>query len=64
MRISLNQAAQLLLKRGAGIEENHHHPRKIGDALDRFFGGMSKKDADAIDEALEWSRKIDAKYWR
>jgi hypothetical protein len=59
MRISLNQAAQLLLKRWAGIQEPKHDAKKIGNALDRYFGGMSAKEAKEIDAAVKWGRRCD-----
>jgi hypothetical protein len=44
--ISLNQAALLLLRRGAGLVESPESASSVGHALDRFVGRWSPKDEE------------------
>lgn len=63
--ISLNRAAVKLLKRGAGISGGRYGENRIGSALDRFFGTMSKEEADELDAIIEEEcEKIDESIWK
>jgi len=42
--VSLNKAALLVLRRGAGLLESGPSPAAIGDALDRFIGRWSASE--------------------
>ncbi len=42
--VSLNEAALLLLRRGAGLNEADQSSASVGDALDRFIGSWSAAD--------------------
>ncbi len=64
MHVSLNQAAQRLLKKGAGVSEPRANPRRIGGALDRFFGTWSAQEARKVRQALEAFEKVDEDLWR
>jgi hypothetical protein len=63
-RISLNQAALRLMRKGAGIVESREPPRVIGHALDRFFGTWTDEQARKFDEAVSWFETIDPEGWR
>ena len=63
-RISLNQAALKLLRRGAGLPDGQGDGRNIGDALDDLFGSWSQDEADALDAALEVFESVDESAWR
>ena len=64
MHVSLNQAAQLLLKKGAGVADPRTNPRRVGAALDRFFGTWSPQEARKVGKALEAFEKVDEELWR
>lgn len=64
-RISLNRAALLLIRRGAGLEEANSKPRDvIGDSLDRFIGDWTDDEARAFDRAVAVFESVDADAWK
>ena len=63
-RCSLNRAALMLLRRGAGLSENGGATGAIGDSLDAFFGGWSAEDAREFDEAVAVFERVDDEVWR
>jgi len=65
-RISLNKAAILLLRRGAGLrEEGDGEPEgAVGNSLDAFFGGWTAAEAKAFDDAVAVFEQIDEAIWR
>lgn len=48
--VSLNQAALMLLRKGAGLSSRLTQP--IGDALDPFVGSITAEDTAAAEEAV------------
>ena len=63
--ISLNRAAVKLLKRGAGLLDGKYGENRIGNALDHFFGTMSKEEAEELDAVIEEEfEKIDESIWK
>ena len=50
--MSLNKAAALLMRKGAGLPEPGAGPERIGDSLDHFIGSWAKDEAflDSIRE--------------
>jgi CHASE3 domain sensor protein len=56
---SLNKAALKLMRRGAGLDAVASSGPGIGDQLRQFSGGLSKDEADAIDQAISESRQSD-----
>lgn len=61
--ISLNQAVQRLLRRGAGLERTGS-PRAIGSALDDLIGTWTEDEARQLDEAVKDFEQVDAELWR
>lgn len=66
--LSLNRAALLLMRRGAGLER---HPvaevddsSTIGSALDGFIGVWSEEDEEEFLRAIEGLDRIDPELWR
>ena len=51
--ISLNEAALLLLRRGAGLADSAERGERVGSSLDHLIGGWTHKEADELDAALE-----------
>jgi len=48
MGVSLSQAAVELMRRGAGLVPQRGAPPRIGAAVDRFVGSLSREDAAAL----------------
>jgi hypothetical protein len=62
--ISLNKAALLLLRQGAGLRAPEEDPLVIGDSLDVYFGSMSGEDAEAVTQAVKTlDRTRDEEFW-
>ena len=62
--LSLSQAALELMRRGAGLAAPRGIPPRIGSAIDRFVGTLSREDAAALEEASEQFEVIDPAMWR
>jgi len=63
-RISLNQAALRLLRRGAGLAEGADTAERVGSSLDHLIGNWTLEEADELDAALEDFETIDADAWK
>jgi hypothetical protein len=61
--ISLNRAALLLLRRGAGLEEETGGPDVVGSALDQFIGSWAEEQAEELLEAVTACEQIDEEFW-
>ena len=61
---SLNKAALMLMRRGAGLEPEHADPQRVGDNLDRYLGSWTAEEAAAFDAATADLRNIDPEFWR
>ena len=61
-RLSLNQAALKLLRKGAGLADQHLRP--IGDALSSFVGTLSDDDARALELAIRSADEADLRAQR
>ncbi|WP_420638137.1 hypothetical protein [Candidatus Poriferisocius sp.] len=62
-RISLNQAALRLLRRGAGLEGGRGNPKAVGTSLDHLIGSWTAEEADEFDAALEDLQNLDEDLW-
>jgi len=63
--VSLNKAALRLLQRGTQTSTSEvAAEEKIGHSLDKFFGIMSKEEADAIMETNKVFDVIDQELWK
>ena len=61
---SLNQAANFLLRKGAGLLDPPQNTG-VGNQLDAFIGSWSEEEANALDERVAEVRKvIDEEIWR
>lgn len=63
-RISLNQAALRLLRRGAGLADGAETAEGVGSSLDHLIGSWTPEEADELDTALEDFETIDADAWK
>jgi hypothetical protein len=64
-QISLNKAALILLRRGAGLAESPGRSRSglVGDALDSFVGVWSAADEREFLDALSVFEQVDPELW-
>lgn len=63
-RISLNRAALLLLRRGAGLEEGAKERDVVGDSLDRFIGDWTGAEARSFEKAVSVFETVDEDAWK
>ena len=61
--VSLNKAALLLMRRGAGLDTQGQQPDVVGDSLDHLMGGWSEEDAAEFREATKDFDRIDESLW-
>ena len=61
-RTSLNRAVISLLEKATGVAKPG--TEEVHTELDRFFGCMSKEEAQELDRAIWEQRQIDPKTWR
>lgn len=62
--ISLNRAAVLLIRRGAGLDDDEARANVIGDSLDEFIGSWTVEDEAAFLGSIEAMEQIDDELWR
>jgi plasmid stability protein len=60
--ISLNKAALLLLRRGAGADKPPQ-PNVVGSSLDHLIGTWSEEEAAELESAIESCEQIDEAFW-
>jgi len=63
-QISLNRAALLLMRRGAGLSLRPGPENSVGGALDSFIGVWSRDQETELLEAIEPLDQIDPELWR
>lgn len=63
-RISRNQAAVRLLRKGARLEDPDQAPNAIGDSLDWFIGSWTDEQAKELEAALVDFEMLDEDLWR
>ncbi len=61
--LSLNRAALLLMRRGAGLAERGRTSGQVGTALDTFIGAWSQEQEDELLQALDPLDRIDPEMW-
>jgi hypothetical protein len=62
--ISLNRAALLLLRKGAGIERSGKQIAVVGDSLDHLIGKWSSEEAGEFLESIKLFEQIDRSFWK
>lgn len=62
--ISLNKAAVLLMRRGAGLDDDRAHSKVIGDSLDEFIGSWTAGDEAQFLDTIEAMEQTDDELWR
>jgi hypothetical protein len=61
--ISLNKAALKLMRKGAGLGDEHSEHDIVGDSLDHLIGTWSPKEAEEFDVAVEDLSHVDLSMW-
>jgi hypothetical protein len=62
--VSLNQAALILLREGAGLEVPRRRANTVGDSLDGLIGSWSKDEESEFLQAISLLEEIDQSLWR
>jgi hypothetical protein len=62
--ISLNKAAIMLIRKGAGINEDDLSPEVIGNSLDSFIGSWSSDEESEFLKSIEDTENIDQDMWK
>jgi len=62
--VSLNKAALLLMRRGAGLVESGASSSAIGSALDQFIGRWSAADEKRLLEGIAACETVDEALWK
>lgn len=62
--ISLNRAALVLLRRGAGLLQKKDDRVCVGDSLDKFIGSWSKRDESALLRGIAACEAVDEEIWK
>lgn len=62
--ISMNKAAVLLLRRGAGLGPDGRSLNVVGDALDEFVGIWTPEEERAFLESIDVLEQVDESLWK
>lgn len=62
--VSLNQAALILLREGAGLERRTRRANVVGDSLDHLIGSWSEAEEVEFLDAIRGLESIEAALWR
>lgn len=62
--VSLNQAALLLMREGAGIQSPRRRANVVGESLDALIGSWSKNEEATFLRAIAAFDKVDPAFWR
>jgi hypothetical protein len=62
--VSLNKAALMLLRKGAGLIDPIESSTAVGDALDRFIGSWSEAEEKRVLEGMAPLEAVDESLWK
>ena len=62
--VSLNRAALLLMRKGAGLDGPGGRANVVGDALDHLAGTWSETEAQEFQRAIGVFEVVDRELWR
>lgn len=62
--VSLNQAAVLLLRQGAGLTGGARRSGKVTQSLSKLIGAWSKAEFEDFEQALQPLERIDSELWK
>ena len=64
LHISLNRAAVMLIRKGAGLREDNSGPDVVGQSLDSFIGSWSREDEAKLLDSIREMEQIDQELWQ
>jgi hypothetical protein len=64
LRISLNKAAVMLIRKGAGLREDDSGPEVVGKSLDSFIGSWSREDEAKLLDSIREMEQVDQDLWQ
>ena len=62
--VSLNQAALILLREGAGLHAPQRRANMVGDSLDHLIGSWSEAEESEFLQAVSGLEEIEPSLWR
>jgi hypothetical protein len=62
--VSLNQAALILLREGAGLEAPRGRAKVVGDSLDALIGSWSKAEEAEFLQSISGFEEVDPSLWQ
>jgi hypothetical protein len=62
--VSLNQAAVMLLRQGAGLESAARQSRRVGDSLNKLIGTWTRAETTQFLESARPLEKVEAEFWK
>ena len=62
--ISLNKAALLLMRRGAGLDRPTQRQDVVGNSLDELFGSWTQEQQQELAEAIQIFEQVDDSFWK
>jgi hypothetical protein len=62
--VSLNQAALILLREGAGLDGPRRRANVVGDSLDHLIGSWSKAEESEFLQAISGLEEIEPSLWQ
>jgi hypothetical protein len=62
--VSLNKAALMLLRRGAGLDPVARPPDSVGGSLDEFIGCWTEREEREFLASIEGLQAVDESLWR
>ena len=63
-RVSLNQAAVMLLRQGAGLDHVSKPQERIGDSLNKLIGAWTDEEAAELLKSIRPLERIDSELWK
>jgi hypothetical protein len=64
LHVSLNRAAVMFMRKGAGLREDDAGPEVVGESLDPFIGSWSREDEARLLDSIRQLGQIDPDLWK
>ena len=62
--ISLNKAAVMLIRKGAGLRQDESGPEVVGASMDSLIGSWSREEEAEFLESIRETEQIDPGLWQ
>ena len=63
-RVSMNKAAVMLIRKGAGLHYEDAGPETVGASLDSFVGSWSREQEQEFLRSIRDMEQVDRELWR